>query len=56
VLSEDLDVMLPWATMIGARYMGADRGEEFGRRNAVVGEMLVRLTPEHVVAIDEMTA
>ena len=30
---------------IGARYMGADRAEEFGRRNAVAGELLVRLTP-----------
>ena len=30
---------------IGARYMGEDRAEEFGRRNAVEGELLVRLTP-----------
>jgi PPOX class probable F420-dependent enzyme len=34
-----------WATRIGARYMGADRAEAFGRRNAVPGEYLVRLTP-----------
>jgi PPOX class probable F420-dependent enzyme len=53
--SENLDEMLPWATAIGARYMGADRAEEFGRRNAVAGEMLVRVTPERVVAIDDMT-
>jgi PPOX class probable F420-dependent enzyme len=56
VLSEDLDALLPWATKIGERYMGAGRGEEFGRRNAVAGEMLVRVTPEHIVAVDEMTA
>ena len=30
--------------------MGADRAEEFGRRNAVAGELLVRLTPTHVIA------
>jgi PPOX class probable F420-dependent enzyme len=53
--SEDVNEMLPWATAIGARYMGADRAEEFGRRNAVPGEMLVRIRPERVVAIDDMT-
>ena len=54
-LSDDLDEMLKWATKIGARYMGADRAEEFGRRNAVVGEIMVRLTPERVIAIADMT-
>ena len=42
--------MLEWATRIGARYMGDDRAEEFGRRNGVAGELLVRLTPERVIA------
>jgi PPOX class probable F420-dependent enzyme len=50
-LSEDLDEMLPWATRIGSRYMGPARAEEFGRRNAVSGELLVRLTPTHTIAI-----
>jgi len=49
-LSEDVEEMLPWATRIGARYMGADRAEAFGRRNAVAGELLVRLPPTKVVA------
>jgi PPOX class probable F420-dependent enzyme len=49
-VSDDLDEMLPWSTRIAARYMGADRAEEFGRRNAVAGELLVRLTPTHVIA------
>lgn len=53
-LSEDLEEMLPYATAIGGRYMGADRAEEFGRRNAVPGEMLVRLTPTRVVAEDRV--
>ncbi len=53
--SEDLEEMLVWTNKIGARYMGADRAAEFGRRNAVAGELLVRLTPHRVVAIDDMT-
>lgn len=49
--SEDLDELLPVATAIGGRYMGRDRAEEFGRRNAVAGELLVRLRVFNVVAI-----
>ncbi|OLF17831.1 PPOX class F420-dependent oxidoreductase [Actinophytocola xanthii] len=50
-LSEDLDLMLDWATRLGARYMGADQGERFGRRNAVPGELLVLAPITKVVAI-----
>ena len=50
-ISEDVEAMLPWATALGGRYMGADSAEDFGRRNAVPGELLVRLKPEHVVAL-----
>jgi PPOX class probable F420-dependent enzyme len=49
-ISEDLDEMLVWATRLGARYMGAGAAGEFGRRNAVAGELLVRLTPNRVIA------
>jgi hypothetical protein len=49
-LSEDLEELLRFATAIGGRYMGADRAEEFGRRNAVPGELLVRLRPERLIA------
>ncbi|MEA2716129.1 MAG: hypothetical protein QOI99_446 [Actinomycetota bacterium] len=49
-VSEDLDQMLEWATRIGARYMGDERAAEFGRRNAVAGELLVRVTPTKVLA------
>ncbi len=47
---EDLDELLRFATAIGARYMGEDRAEAFGRRNAVPGELLMRVTPERVIA------
>jgi PPOX class probable F420-dependent enzyme len=40
--------LLEYATRIGARYMGADRAEEYGKRNAVQDEMLVRVRPERV--------
>ncbi len=49
-LIADLAEVRRWATAIGGRYMGADRAEEFGARNGVPGELLVRLRPERVVA------
>jgi PPOX class probable F420-dependent enzyme len=49
-LSEDLEELLRFTTAIGGRYMGADRAGEFGRRNAVPGELLVRLRPQRVIA------
>ena len=49
-ISTDVEVMLGWATKLGARYMGEARAEEFGRRNAVPGELLVRVTPTRIVA------
>lgn len=48
-LGEDPDEVLATATRIGGRYMGADRAEEFGRRNGVPGELVVRLTPTKVI-------
>lgn len=42
--------LLEIATRIGGRYMGADRADEFGRRNAVPGELVVRVRPTKVVA------
>jgi PPOX class probable F420-dependent enzyme len=51
-LHEDPDELLWFATAIGARYMGEDLAEDFGRRNAVAGELLVRMTPERVIAED----
>lgn len=48
--TDDLDDLLQWATRIAGRYMGADRAEEFGRRNAVPPEMVVRVRATKVVA------
>jgi PPOX class probable F420-dependent enzyme len=49
-IHEDLDELRRFAMAIGSRYMGEDRAEEFGQRNAVPGELLVRVTPERVIA------
>ena len=49
-LSEDQAELLRTATAIAARYMGAERAEEFGQRNAVPGELVVRLRPVKVLA------
>jgi hypothetical protein len=48
--------LLRTATAIGARYMGVDRAEEFGRRNGVPGELVVRIRPTKIVASLNMTA
>ncbi|MGE2729976.1 PPOX class F420-dependent oxidoreductase [Mycolicibacterium vaccae] len=48
-IGEDPEELLATATRIGGRYMGADRAEEFGRRNGVPGELVVRVTPTKVI-------
>jgi PPOX class probable F420-dependent enzyme len=49
-LSDNMDDLVKWATVIGGRYMGAGRAEEFGKRNGVPGEHLVRVTPTKILA------
>jgi PPOX class probable F420-dependent enzyme len=55
-VSENPAELVRTATAIGARYMGADRAEEFGRRNGVPGELVVRLAPTKVLHDLEVTA
>lgn len=55
-VSEDPDELLRTATKIAGRYMGANRAEEFGRRNGVPGELVVRLRPTKVIAAFDMVA
>lgn len=50
VISEDLADLRRWAGVIGGRYMGADRADEYGARNGVPGELLVRIQPTAVIA------
>ncbi len=53
-ISEDRGAVRAWAARIGARYMGADRAEEYGERNGVPGELLVRLTPTRFVSARDL--
>jgi PPOX class probable F420-dependent enzyme len=45
---EDLDQVRLWAERIGGRYMGLERAAEYGERNGVPGELLLRLAPDSV--------
>ena len=47
---DDLAEVRAWATRIGGRYMGPDRAEEYGARNGVEDELLVRLLVTRVVS------
>lgn len=47
--------LLKWATAIGARYMGADQAEAFGKRNGVPGELLIRVHPTKIITRMNMT-
>jgi hypothetical protein len=53
-ISEDLDEVRHWAGIIGGRYMGAARADEYRRRNGVPGELLVRLTPTKTVSARDL--
>lgn len=54
-LSEDPGELARTATAIAARYMGQDRAAEFGKRNGVPGELVVRLRPTKVNVVFDMT-
>ncbi|WP_329399313.1 PPOX class F420-dependent oxidoreductase [Streptomyces lydicus] len=53
-ISDDLPEVRHWATRIAARYMGEDRAEEYGARNGVPGEVVVRLTIDKAVAVADL--
>jgi PPOX class probable F420-dependent enzyme len=48
-VGEDPQDVLDIATRTGGRYMGAERANEYGRRNAVPGELVVRIKPTKVL-------
>ncbi|MCK5710682.1 MAG: PPOX class F420-dependent oxidoreductase [Deltaproteobacteria bacterium] len=54
--SKDPEEMLYWATRIGGRYMGEDKAEAFGKRNASEGEVLVTVKPVKIIAFKDVTA
>jgi PPOX class probable F420-dependent enzyme len=53
-ISRDLDEMLPLSIAIARRYVGDELAEQYGRRNAVEGELLLRLRRAKVTAVAEI--
>jgi PPOX class probable F420-dependent enzyme len=54
-LSDDLTAMLPLSVAIARRYMGDEQAQAFGERNAVPGELLIRVRPSKIIALDDLT-
>lgn len=53
-ISDDLPDVRHWATRIAARYMGEDRAEEYGARNGVPGEVVVRVRIDKAIAVADL--
>jgi PPOX class probable F420-dependent enzyme len=53
-ISDDPVELRQWAARIGGRYMGPDRADEYGARNGVPGELVVRLRPARVVSAADL--
>ncbi|TMC18738.1 MAG: PPOX class F420-dependent oxidoreductase [Chloroflexi bacterium] len=49
-LINDAEARAHWARQIAGRYMGSDLAETYGKRNSVEGELIVRVTPTHILA------
>ena len=47
-LIDDLAQCRDISTLLGGKYMGDDRAEEFGERNGVAGELVVRVRPTRI--------
>ena len=41
---------LQWTKRIAGRYMGQTLADSYGKRNAVEGELLIRVTPTKIIA------
>ena len=52
---EDGSLVRHWAGVIGGRYMGAGRAEEFGSRNGIAGEVVCRMRPVKFSGIAAIT-
>jgi PPOX class probable F420-dependent enzyme len=54
-LSQDRNSLLEVATRLGEKYVGPDRAVEFGKRNAVAGELLATIHPAKVIGQKNLT-
>jgi PPOX class probable F420-dependent enzyme len=55
-LIDDVNEARRISTIVGARYMGAERAEEFGARNGVPGELTVRVRTTKIIANLDVSA
>jgi PPOX class probable F420-dependent enzyme len=55
-LRDDLPRLRAWATRIAERYVPSGDADDYGRRNGVPGELLVRLRAEHVIGRAEVAS
>jgi PPOX class probable F420-dependent enzyme len=55
-ISTDLSAIRDVAERIGGRYMGEARAEEFGERNGVEGELLIRVRVDRIIAGADVSA
>jgi PPOX class probable F420-dependent enzyme len=51
---EDMADVGRWAGILGGRYMGEERSEEYATRNGVPGELLLRLHPQRISAMADI--
>lgn len=50
ILDPSPEERVAWSTRIARRYMGDELAEQFGKRNGVEGELLIRVTPAKFIA------
>ena len=55
-MSSDAEELKNWATRIGGKYMGNDQAEKYGKRNAVEGELVVRISITKMIGIKDVAA
>lgn len=53
-IDDDPEHFREWSRIIAARYVPHDEVEAYADRNAVPGELLIRLIPETVVAVNDL--
>ncbi|MGY5126976.1 PPOX class F420-dependent oxidoreductase [Streptomyces nigrescens] len=53
-ISNELADVRHWAARIAARYMGEEQAEEYGARNGVPGELVVRVKIDKVIALADV--
>jgi len=50
IIEEEQQKLFMWTTKIAERYMGKGNAERYGKRNAVEGEILVRVKSTKIIA------